>query len=325
MALIKCPECGLSISDKAAACPNCGYPLQPAPEPVEYELTRSNPSESKLGKFLRACVWVDGICLIIWTIIVAFCTREAFDLGDYFTTLITYALYGCLIWCFASLSDDVHNISNVLSSLQLQIAHVNTVSTKSFTSSGIPSQSNVSVNISRINAPTSTGHSILLGSYPQGNTNDVPSPIKWFVLTTDRNRFLLMSKDILDFKPYDSDNANAFWPHSALRNWLNHDFYNAAFSNKEKHQIIPYRSAHEVLTTDNVFLLSVDEANKLLKDSTYKVSNWWWLRNSDSSVHTVAYVDSEGNIHTECPNLTMNGGVRPCVWVQNNHLQFPTV
>ncbi|MDO4827890.1 MAG: zinc-ribbon domain-containing protein, partial [Clostridia bacterium] len=27
MALIKCPECGLSISDKAAACPNCGYPL----------------------------------------------------------------------------------------------------------------------------------------------------------------------------------------------------------------------------------------------------------------------------------------------------------
>ncbi|MDO4384502.1 MAG: zinc-ribbon domain-containing protein [Clostridia bacterium] len=33
MALIKCPECGLSISDKAAVCPNCGYPLQPAPEP----------------------------------------------------------------------------------------------------------------------------------------------------------------------------------------------------------------------------------------------------------------------------------------------------
>ena len=49
MALIKCPECDLSISDKAAICPNCGYPLQPAPEPVEYELTRSNPSESKLG------------------------------------------------------------------------------------------------------------------------------------------------------------------------------------------------------------------------------------------------------------------------------------
>ncbi len=27
MALIKCPECGKEISDKAAACPNCGCPV----------------------------------------------------------------------------------------------------------------------------------------------------------------------------------------------------------------------------------------------------------------------------------------------------------
>ena len=28
MALINCPECGKQISDKAASCPDCGYPLQ---------------------------------------------------------------------------------------------------------------------------------------------------------------------------------------------------------------------------------------------------------------------------------------------------------
>ena len=28
MALIKCPECGKEISDKAPACPNCGIPLR---------------------------------------------------------------------------------------------------------------------------------------------------------------------------------------------------------------------------------------------------------------------------------------------------------
>lgn len=28
MALIKCPECGKEISDKAATCPNCGMPLR---------------------------------------------------------------------------------------------------------------------------------------------------------------------------------------------------------------------------------------------------------------------------------------------------------
>ncbi len=27
MALIKCPECGKAVSDKAEACPNCGYPV----------------------------------------------------------------------------------------------------------------------------------------------------------------------------------------------------------------------------------------------------------------------------------------------------------
>lgn len=31
MAVIKCPECGREISDKARACPQCGYPLSAAP------------------------------------------------------------------------------------------------------------------------------------------------------------------------------------------------------------------------------------------------------------------------------------------------------
>lgn len=38
MALIKCPECGRDISDKAKACIHCGYPIpkvQPQPAPVE--------------------------------------------------------------------------------------------------------------------------------------------------------------------------------------------------------------------------------------------------------------------------------------------------
>lgn len=30
MALIKCPECGKEISDKAASCPNCGAPISAA-------------------------------------------------------------------------------------------------------------------------------------------------------------------------------------------------------------------------------------------------------------------------------------------------------
>ena len=29
MALIKCPECGTEVSDKAEKCPKCAYPLNP--------------------------------------------------------------------------------------------------------------------------------------------------------------------------------------------------------------------------------------------------------------------------------------------------------
>lgn len=32
MALIKCPECGREFSDKATACPNCGFPVSKLPE-----------------------------------------------------------------------------------------------------------------------------------------------------------------------------------------------------------------------------------------------------------------------------------------------------
>lgn len=32
MALIKCPECGKRVSDKAGNCPNCGCPIQPGQE-----------------------------------------------------------------------------------------------------------------------------------------------------------------------------------------------------------------------------------------------------------------------------------------------------
>lgn len=34
MALIKCPECGKEISDRASSCPNCGYPISQQNRPV---------------------------------------------------------------------------------------------------------------------------------------------------------------------------------------------------------------------------------------------------------------------------------------------------
>lgn len=35
MPLIKCPECGRDISDRAKSCPNCGYPIEASPDDLE--------------------------------------------------------------------------------------------------------------------------------------------------------------------------------------------------------------------------------------------------------------------------------------------------
>lgn len=37
--LIKCPECGQEVSDKAPSCIHCGYPLQSAPTPQKITTT----------------------------------------------------------------------------------------------------------------------------------------------------------------------------------------------------------------------------------------------------------------------------------------------
>lgn len=45
MALVQCIECGKTVSDKAAACMNCGHPI-PAPAPIaEAEVYEPPPKE----------------------------------------------------------------------------------------------------------------------------------------------------------------------------------------------------------------------------------------------------------------------------------------
>lgn len=43
MSLIKCPECGAMISDKAEKCPHCGYPFEKSPShiPTQVDVTNS--------------------------------------------------------------------------------------------------------------------------------------------------------------------------------------------------------------------------------------------------------------------------------------------
>ena len=56
MALIKCPECGREISDKAPACPHCGTPVANKKIPVHFEREKTFS-----GSLTTGTVMVDGV------------------------------------------------------------------------------------------------------------------------------------------------------------------------------------------------------------------------------------------------------------------------
>lgn len=114
------------------------------------------------------------------------------------------------------------------------------------------------------------GEIIAFGAYPQRSDGADRTPIKWRVLQNSGSELFLLSEYILDSKRYHSDFADITWRDSYLREWLNDEFYNAAFNDSDKSFI---KTAHctdngedSMDTEDKVFLLSVSEAKEL----TYK-------------------------------------------------------
>ena len=113
---------------------------------------------------------------------------------------------------------------------------------------------------------------IKLGEYPSDASGNW-HPIEWQILKEEPDRTLLLSRYILDYKPYDDSGVDVTWETSQIRNWLNKDFYNSAFSDEEKMSIIdarvtadkvPGRNANQGRsTTDKVFLLSTLEVTNM--------------------------------------------------------------
>lgn len=67
MALINCPECGMTVSDKADKCPRCAYPLNPTETiPPQQILTEKIVVKSKEGCFLQT---LNAGCMIVAVIL----------------------------------------------------------------------------------------------------------------------------------------------------------------------------------------------------------------------------------------------------------------
>lgn len=178
------------------------------------------------------------------------------------------------------------------------------------------------------------GDKVALGNY---NGEE----LQWIVASSTGDKMLLISQKAIESKEYTSGEDTCTWDAAPIREWLNNEFIETAFSSEEKTVILDtevvqdenpeYEVELGETTVDKVFLLSIKEANKYLPTKKYRkcsASNYvkansknvnngvisWWLR-TPGEKKGATYVFDDGVVYNigTMPNFEL--GVRPAMWV----------
>ncbi|MBQ2706559.1 MAG: hypothetical protein IJF60_07080, partial [Agathobacter sp.] len=148
-------------------------------------------------------------------------------------------------------------------------------------------------------ADAKQGNILTFGTYEQDNNlNNGKEPIEWIVLRNENNKLLVVSKYVIDLQQYhSSDDEPITWEQSEVREWLNSEFIDNAFTEEEKGYIVlshistpntngvadgRYDQLWETYggndTEDYIFLLTEEEiekdllSNKVTQATEYVVS-----------------------------------------------------
>lgn len=176
---------------------------------------------------------------------------------------------------------------------------------------------------------------ITLGTYAE-------NPIEWLLIDENGTQTLLISKYILDYKPFNESTIAhpTDWENSTIRHWLNQDFFNTAFSQEEQAAITlstvqdydPQRTPGKQ-TQDHIFLLNYDEAwryfpsdeerkttsTEYAESQTDYVDNSWWLINTAES-QFYKYVVNKNGKHENSPRVNESAGIRPALWIKSEYI-----
>lgn len=187
------------------------------------------------------------------------------------------------------------------------------------------------------------GDAFSFGRFFQGQEGEV-QPVEWVVLERQDDRLLAITRLGLTCRQYHHINENVTWEQCVLRHWLNGEFLHKAFSPQEKECIAltevnnwdndKYGTPGGNGTTDQVFLLSIDEASHYFASDSERVCRptpfaeqrgaytedgrcWWWLRSPGVDPIYAASVGSCGNICTD-GNFVSDADdcVRPAIWLK---------
>ena len=185
------------------------------------------------------------------------------------------------------------------------------------------------------------GETIEFGNYPQ-EEDGTEKPIEWIVMKNEGNQVLLLSKYVLDVKPYNEESKAVTWETSDIRKWLNNEFYTTAFNKAEKAKIRTsliknednsmYGTSGGNDTEDKVFLLSEKEAETLFSNDKKRIAKateyaeesgvygneekaaCWWLRSPGYYSGCAAGVYYYGWVSRDGDSVDVNiDGVRPAL------------
>lgn len=191
-------------------------------------------------------------------------------------------------------------------------------------------------------ATLKVGDTFLFGNYEQDNDNNTSKEnIEWIVLyKSNKNSMLLVSKKILDAKPYSFADNNVTWENSYAREFLNKEFYDTAFEDFDKHFImqntmsnaanVNYKTSGGNNTLDRVFLLSENQIKRYLKKNENRIaeatayaknkglsSASYWLRTPGIDQGRAELIEENGEIFAYGDLVTnVEIGLRPCIWLK---------
>ena len=185
------------------------------------------------------------------------------------------------------------------------------------------------------------GKTVVFGHYQQdNNTDDEANEIEWVVLSNDGERTTLITVNALDYQPYMNEYSTSTWETCSLRKWLNDDFLNVAFTEKEKAQLEtvtvvadknpdnPQNRGND--TRDRVFLLSLQEVKKYFPSDSARIcfptayakakgayvgdtgATCWWLRLSENVYGSLGVYD-DGTIDYDGVDCIEKDAVRPVI------------
>ncbi|MDR3206941.1 MAG: DUF6273 domain-containing protein [Oscillospiraceae bacterium] len=154
---------------------------------------------------------------------------------------------------------------------------------------------------------------------------------KWLVLAVEGDRALIITKDVIKRRAYHGELTSVTWATCALRTWLKDVFYNQ-FADSEKARIATtpltnpnnkrYGTAGGADTSDEVFLLSIDEAKRYFPSDGDRAANygnawvWWWLRSPGGGGSNAAGVNGVGSVDEDGYSVNRSrGGVRPALYI----------